>query len=461
MITFSVALVCLLLGYFFYGAVVERVFKPDASAEMPCYTHQDGVDYMPLPLWRVLLIQFLNIAGTGPIFGAIMGILYGPAAYLWIVLGCIFAGAVHDYLCGMISVRKQGLSLPELVGDELGSGMRRFMSAFSLVLLVGVGAVFVITPAALLDRLVPSQGWWFSTQFWIAVIFLYYVLATLLPIDKLIGRFYPVFGLALLLMALGVGYGIFTAPGHVPEFTEGLLSNHHPLNRHPWFLPVFPMVCVTIACGAISGFHATQSPLMARCLTNECYGRPVFYGAMILEGVVALVWASAAIKYADSLPGEGTPYFKLMSLGSPTIVVRDICTSWMGTVGAVLAILGVVAAPITSGDTAFRSARLITADFLHMKQDVLWKRLVLSLPLFAVALWLMNIDFAVLWRYFAWTNQTMATVMLWTAALWLRRQGKFYWIALVPAVFMTAVSVLYILVAPEGFHLRFLYQFLF
>lgn len=451
MITFTCAIIALLLGYLLYGAFVEYIAEPRGDAPMPCYTRQDGVDYVPLPMWRVLLIQFLNIAGTGPIFGAIMGILFGPSAYLWIVFGCIFAGAVHDYLCGMMSIRKNGLSLPEMVGDELGSVMRQVMRGGSLVLLVLVGAVFVVTPAALLDHLVETRGWWFSTEFWITVIFLYYVLATLLPIDKLIGNIYPVFGVALLLMAVGVGYNIYVAPGYVPELTDGLFANHHPVVRS-----VFPMVCVTIACGAISGFHATQTPLMARCLTNERYGRPVFYGAMILEGVVAMVWAAAAIKFADTLPGEGTAYEKLYAMGNPSVVVQTICSSWMGMAGAVLALLGVVAAPVTSGDTAFRSARLIAADMLHMKQHTFLRRIAISLPLFVVASLVLMMDFNVLWRYFAWTNQTMATIMLWTTTAWLYRQKKCYWITLVPAVFMTVVCVLYILVAPEGFNLNIL-----
>jgi carbon starvation protein CstA len=456
MITFTGALVLLFLGYLFYGAFVERIFGVKADAAMPCDTKCDGVDYMPLPTRRVFLIQFLNIAGTGPIFGAIMGILFGPIAYIWIVFGCIFAGAVHDYLCGMISVRKGGASLPEIVGDELGDAMRQAMRVLSLVLLVGVGTVFVITPAALLNSLVPSQGWWFSTNFWVTIIFAYFILATLLPIDKVIGRAYPVFGLALLLMAVGVGVCIYVMPGHTPEINEGFLVNHNPANHHPLSVPIFPMGCVTIACGAISGFHATQSPLMSRCLKNERYGRPVFYGAMIMEGVVAMIWAAASIKFADTLPGQGSAYFKLMSMGNPSVVVRTICTHWLGTAGAVLAVLGVVAAPITSGDTAFRSARLIAADFLHMRQHTFLRRIILSLPLFVIASFVMMMDFYALWRYFAWTNQTMAMIMLWTATVWLYRKGKCFWIALIPAVFMTVVSVLYILVAPEGFHLNIL-----
>ncbi|MBR4130978.1 MAG: carbon starvation protein A [Bacteroidaceae bacterium] len=450
MITFSVSLVCLLLGYLLYGAVVERVLRPSDTTQMPCYTKRDGVDFIPMPAWRVFLIQFLNIAGTGPIFGAIMGILFGPAAYLWIVLGCIFAGAVHDYLCGMICIRQGGVSLPEIIGNELGNGMRIVMRVGALVLLVLVGAVFVTTPASLLDNMTPDKGWFFTNGFWLTVIFLYFILATLLPIDKLIGRVYPVFGLALLLMAIGICWGIYTKEGWMPEITDAPFITHHPKG-----LPIFPMLCITIACGAISGFHGTQSPLMARCLTNERLGRPIFYGAMITEGVVALIWAAAAVKFASMLPGEegATAYEKLAALGNPAIVVKEISVGWMGAVGAILAILGVVAAPITSGDTAFRSARLIAADFLHLSQKKIAKRLMLCLPLFAITTALFFIDFNALWRYFAWTNQTLACIMLWAAAVWLRKQKKFYWIALLPALFMTVVCTSYILIAPEGFGL--------
>lgn len=457
MITFTVSLVCLFLGYLLYGAIVERVIKPSDAAKMPCYEKRDGVDFLPMPAWRVFLIQFLNIAGTGPIFGAILGILFGPAAYLWIVLGCIFAGAVHDYLCGMICIRQGGVSLPEIIGNELGDGMRLVMRVGALVLLVLVGAVFVTTPASLLDNMTADNGWLFSKSFWITIIFLYFILATLLPIDKLIGRVYPVFGLALLLMAVGLCWGIFTKGGCMPEITDAPFVTHHPKS-----LPIFPMLCITIACGAISGFHGTQSPLMARCLTNERLGRPIFYGAMITEGVVALIWAAAAVKFASMLPGgeDATAYEKLYNSMidaegkiNPAILVKAISTSWMGAVGAILAILGVVAAPITSGDTAFRSARLIAADFLHVSQKSIRKRLMLCLPLFVITTGLFFIDFEMLWRYFAWTNQTLACIMLWAAAVWLAKQRKLYWIALLPALFMTVVCTSYILIAPEGFGL--------
>ena len=440
MISFCISLVALVLGYVFYGAVVEKVFGVEPDRPTPCFTKQDGVDYIPMPTWKVFLIQFLNIAGTGPIFGAIMGILFGPAAYLWIVLGCIFAGATHDYMSGMISLRKGGISIPEFVGDELGSGIRLLMRVFSMVLLVLVAAVFVATPANLLSNMTSGWGACGTVFFWSALVFFYYILATLLPVSALIGRIYPLFGLAMLIMAVGLAIGIFTHDGWMPEFTDPL-TGHHPKG-----LPVFPMLCITIACGAISGFHGTQSPMMARCLKSERMGRRVFYGAMIAEGLVALIWAAASIKYAGG-------YQQLADMGNPAVLVSTLCSSWMGRIGAILAILGVVAAPITSGDTALRSARLMAADFLHFPQNKLWKRLALSLPIFVVCGMLLFIDFNVLWRYFAWSNQTLAFMTLWAVSVWLARKGRSFWITLLPAMFMTVVCTSYILVAPEGFQL--------
>ena len=455
----------LVLGYVLYGAFVDRVFGSDSQRQTPCYTSQDGVDYMPMPTWKVFLIQFLNIAGTGPIFGAIQGILFGPSAYLWIVLGCIFGGAVHDYMSGMISIRKNGASLPEIIGDELGQGARVALRVLSLVLMILVGAVFVTTPADILDGMMTDDGFLWSKYFWVIIIFAYYILATLLPIDKLIGRIYPIFGLALLIMAVSLGYGIFANEGVLPEITEAF-SNHHPSST----MPIFPGLCITIACGAVSGFHATQSPMMARCLKNEKYGRPIFYGAMITEGLVALIWAAAAIKFADSLDVAGdTPYEKLLAAmvnpetgkPSPAVLVNAVCSSWLGKVGSVLAVLGVVAAPITSGDTAFRSARLIAADFMRYKQNKIYKRIILSLPLFVLSAVLMFINFDILWRYFAWFNQSLAVITLWAITVWLTKKSAAerskpyaFLISMVPAVWMTIVCTTYIFIAPEGFQLN-------
>ena len=465
MVTFIVSLLLLILGYVIYGAFVDRVFGSDPERRTPCYTSNDGIDYMPMPTWKVFLIQFLNIAGTGPIFGAIQGILFGPGAYIWIVLGCVFGGAVHDYMSGMISLRSNGASLPEIIGDNLGQTMRVVMRVLSLVLMILVGAVFVTTPADILDGMMDDNGFLWSKQFWVIVIFLYYILATLLPIDKLIGKIYPVFGVALLIMAVGVGFGVFAYDGSMPEITEAF-SSQHPNST----IPIFPGLCITIACGAVSGFHATQSPMMARCMKNERYGRPIFYGAMIAEGLVALIWAAAAIKFADSLDVAGnTPYEKLLAAmtnpetgkPSPALLVNKICESWLGTAGAVLALLGVVAAPITSGDTAFRSARLIAADFMRYKQNKLYKRLILSLPLFVLSGVLMYINFDILWRYFAWFNQTLAVFTLWAITVWLTKRSMVensksyaFIIALIPAVWMTLVCSTYILIAPEGFQLN-------
>ena len=475
MITFIIAIIALILGFFLYGTFVERTFGIEAARETPAYRLKDGVDYIPMPTWRVYLIQFLNIAGTGPIFGAIMGILFGPAAYLWIVFGCIFMGAVHDYLCGMISLRQDGASLPEMVGNELGGTARLGMRVLSLVLLVLVGTVFVTTAAGLLAAM--TNGAWSLDlaswkRVWIGLVFLYCVLATLLPIDTLIGRLYPIFGAALLIMAVGVGIGLFTQNGWMPEITNHPFTSHHPKG-----LPIFPFLCITIACGAISGFHATQSPLMSRCIQSERRGRLVFYGAMITEGIVAMIWAAAAIKFAagaavPSLSAEiiaggqhgapgplREPFHALNALlnagggTNPAFLVNLICKTWMGRIGALLAVLGVVAAPITSGDTAYRSARLIVADFLHLNQKKIFNRLLLAFPLFAISAALVFVDFDILWRYFAWTNQTLATCFLWTAAVWLLNHGRNYWIAFLPAVFMTVVVTSYIMAAPEGFKL--------
>lgn len=443
MISFLIALGVLIGGYCIYGAFVEKVVGVDPKREMPCYTHRDNVDYIPLPVWKVFLIQFLNIAGLGPIFGAIMGVMYGPAAFLWIVLGTIFAGAVHDFLSGVISIRKNGASLPEIVGDELGVGIKQVMRVFSLLLMVLVGAVFVLTPADLIASMTPG---WMDTRFWIGIIFLYYILATLLPIDKLIGNLYPLFGIALLFMAVGImSVFLFSSDVVLPEFFTQGFDNR---SADPEVTPLFPMMFVSIACGAISGFHATQSPMMARCLTNEKLARPIFYGAMVSEGIVALIWAAAAIAFTSGYENISTYVAENGGTGG---LVHNISIQWLGAVGGVLAILGVVAAPISTGDTALRSARLIASDFLRFKQDKLWKRLAISVPIFIAAFVIMQTDFNVLWRYFAWCNQALSVFTLWAVSVYLVRNNKIYWITLLPAMFMTTVCTTYILFAPEGF----------
>ncbi len=447
MITFFISIVALVLGYIFYGKLVEKIFGADQNRETPAMSMNDGVDYMPLPKWKTFLIQFLNIAGLGPIFGAVAGAMWGPVAFLWIVLGSIFAGAVHDYFSGMLSVKHKGLSIPEIVGIYLGVGTKQFMRGFTVLLMVIVGAVFIMGPAKILESLTPET---LTMNFWVWVVFIYYVFATMLPIDKIIGKIYPLFGFALLFMAVGLTIALFFEGYRIPELNLNNLTNFH---NQPAKFPIFPMMFITIACGAISGFHSTQAPLMARCITNEKQGRGVFYGAMITEGIVALIWAAIGMAFYG---GVG-PLNEIMAAnnGNAAYVVNEISNSLLGKFGGALAILGVVAAPITSGDTAFRSARLIVADFLNYKQGPIINRLFISIPLFAVGYGLTLIDFAVIWRYFAWSNQTLAMIVLWAITVYLAREKKFYWITLIPALFMTVVISSYLLFAPEGFGLSY------
>lgn len=439
MLSFTICLVLLIAGYFTYGRYIERMFGPDGRPT-PAVTKADGVDYIPLPAWKLFMIQFLNIAGLGPIFGAIMGAKFGTASYLWIVFGSILAGAVHDYLAGMLSLRQGGESLPEIIGRYLGLTAKQAMRAFTVVLMILVGAVFVAGPAGLLADLTPG---YLDTTFWIVVVFVYYMVATLLPIDKIIGKIYPVFAIALLFMAVGILIALYVYHPSLPELWDGL-QNTHPRAES---LPVFPVMFVSIACGAISGFHATQSPLMARCMEKEKYGRPVFYGAMITEGIVALIWAAAATYfYRENGMGEN----------NASVIVNDITRNWLGVVGGVLAVLGVIAAPITSGDTAFRSARLIVADFMKLEQKSIHKRLYICVPMFLVAVGLLLYSlrdaggFDRIWRYFAWANQTLAVFTLWALTVYLVRAGKNYWVTFLPALFMTCVCSTYLCIAPEG-----------
>ena len=455
MYSFLISIAALVVGYLLYGAFVEKVFGPDPKRETPAIAKADGVDFIALPTWKVFMIQFLNIAGTGPIFGAIMGAKFGPSAYLWIVFGCIFAGAVHDFMSGMLSIRHGGAGYPELVGEYLGQGTRKVMLVFSILLLLMVGAVFVYSPAVILGGMT-GDGGRSAMMIWVGVIFVYYVIATLLPIDKIIGRIYPVFAFALLFMAAALLVGLLVKWPSIPEFWEGLQ------NRAPSVgvkgQPIFPCLFITIACGAVSGFHATQSPLMARCLKNEKLGRPVFYGSMITEGLVALVWAAiSSYFFFDSGAAEvGSD----LSAAAPTVVTK-VSQSWLGVLGGILAVLGVVAAPITSGDTAFRSARLIIADFLHLDQKPMRKRLYIAVPLFVLSgllLWYNIADengFNIIWRYFGWSNQTLACFTLWaiTSYLTTEKKGVWYFITLLPAAFMTAVCVTYICVEKIGLNL--------
>ena len=450
MITFVLSLAALVLGYFLYGRFVERVFGPD-DRPTPAIAKADGVDFMVLPSWKIFMIQFLNIAGTGPIVGAIMGAKFGPAAYLWIVFGCIFAGATHDYLSGMLSIRNGGANLPEIIGKYLGNATKQIMLIFSVFLLMMVGAVFVYSPALLLQKLclssVPGIEILSNSTFWIIVIFVYYIIATMMPIDKIIGKIYPLFAFSLLFMAVALMAMLFVKMPDIPEVWEGVGEASLTTKS------IFPCLFITIACGAISGFHATQSPLMARCVKSEKMGRPIFYGAMITEGLVALIWATVAMYFFYNEP---TPGYQEMAGGEEIIskapaIVSMVCDNWLGLFGSILAILGVVAAPITSGDTALRSARLIIADFIHLEQKTVSKRLYVCIPMFAAVIALLIWQMAnpegfdVIWSWFGWSNQTLSVFTLWAITVYLYQQKKNYWISLVPAVFMTVVSVVYLL----------------
>ncbi|MCR5176372.1 MAG: carbon starvation protein A [Anaerovibrio sp.] len=449
MITFLCALAALILGYFIYGKIVDNVFGPTDNPT-PATIHNDGVDYIPLPTWKVFMIQLLNIAGLGPIFGALGGALWGPSVYFWIVFGTIFAGGVHDYLSGMISLREDGKSISEVVGNHMGSTMLLIMRVFAVVLLVLVGTVFMTGPAGLLAKLTGV-----AVTIVLPCVLLYYFLATLLPIDTLIARFYPLFGACLIIMALGIMCGmLFGVGGHtMPEMQ---LANLHPQGDA---MPIWPLMFITVACGAISGFHSTQSPIMSRCLTNERLGRPVFYGAMVAEGIIALIWAAAGVTFYDGTGGLA----QALKAGGAGTVVYDICVGFMGGdgsmsgyLGATLAMLGVIACPITSGDTAFRSARLTLADWFNVSQNKALKRLLFAVPLLGIGGILSQMNFDIIWRYFSWTNQTLAMIVLWTGATYLYRtkKGSKAWLmAAIPATFMSAVTCTYILQAKEGLQL--------
>ena len=468
MLVFLFCVALLVGGYFIYGTFVEKVFGIKPQRLTPAHTSADGVDYVPMSKIKIWLIQLLNIAGTGPIFGPILGALYGPVAMLWIVAGCIFAGAVHDYYCGMISIRNNGASIPAMAGRYLGMPVKHLINILALILLVLVGVVFVRTPADLLTRLTEQAlsssagaagvGAAVGTitesatggisgdtlmLIWICIIFVYYIVATILPIDKIIGRIYPLFGALLMFMTAGMLFGLLFEG--IPLYqTVGLqdglnfgnfFENFHPKTN----LPVWPMIFLTITCGAISGFHATQTPLMARCATNESEGRFIFYGAMITEGVIALIWCLVGLSFYPEVQGLLDATAK-----SPAPVVFDSAMAMLGTFGGVLAVLGVVVLPITSGDTAFRAARLQVAETIRLDQRFIKNRLMITIPLFAIGILLCTINFDVLWRYFSWANQSTATIMLWIAAAYLYRHGKLHWICTIPAIFMTQICTCFL-----------------
>lgn len=437
-----ISLICsfavLIIGYLFYGRFVANVVEPDDRIT-PAFAKEDGVDFVPMKTWKAYLVQLLNIAGTGPIFGALMGACFGPVVFLWIIFGAILGGGVHDFMTGMISERHDGASIAELTGIYLGPAVKWFMRFFSILLLLLTGTVFVNSPAALLSQLTPD---FMDTKVWIVIILAYYVLATLLPIDKIIGRLYPIFGAVLIIMALGILGGTIFGGYTIPEISLK--------NLHPQGLPIWPYMFVTVACGAISGFHATQSPLIAKCITSEKEGRKIFYGAMISESVIALVWAAAGVAFYGATSGLSEAITDVGQSG----VVYDISHGMLGSIGGILAIVGVVACPITSGDTAFRSARLILAEIIHLDQKKLKNRMIITLPLLGLGAILTQLDFNVLWRYFSWSNQTLAMIALWVATVYLikTREHKITsLITAVPASFMSAVSLTYILMAQEGF----------
>ena len=448
MITFLICLLLLIASYFTYGKYVERTFGMDTSRAVPSAVQFDGIDYVPLPMWKTFLIQLLNIAGLGPIFGAVLGATYGPIAFVWITLGGIFFGALHDYFSGMISIENGGISYPEIVGRYLGVTVKQLMRVFTVFLMVLVGAVFMIGPANIIADMsgiseITILGFTIG-NFWVWIILIYYILATLLPVDKIIGKIYPLFGAALIIMALGILSVILFQDYTIPELTLDTFRN---MKSNATDFPLFPTLFITIACGAISGFHATQSPLMARCVTNEGQGRAVFFGAMISESIIALIWAGAAMAFFGGVEQLNT---QLAANGNNAAwAVKLISTTTLGTLGGVLTMLGVVVAPISSGDTAFRSARLIIADFLKLEQKSFMKRLYVCIPLFIAGFAITLMDFDVVWRYFAWANQTLAVATLWTITVYLFQKRANYIIAILPALFMTYVTTLHLFTSSE------------
>lgn len=449
MISFIICLAFLIGGYFVYGKIVENTFSPD-DRETPAVRINDGVDYVVMPQWKLFLVQLLNIAGLGPIFGALQGALWGPVVFLWITGGTIFAGAVHDYFSGMLSERNDGASISEVCGIYLGNLMKNVMRVFSVVLLVMVGTVFAVGPAGLIVTLFTQggvSGILTSPEFWLWIILAYYFIATFLSVDKIIGRIYPLFGICLIIMAIGVIFGIFTNPEYtIPEIWSNFT------NMHPKGTPIWSVMFITVACGAISGFHSTQSPLMARCMKSERQGHFVFYGAMVAEGVIALIWAAAGCSLYAVTDGLSTGLSDILANGQ-SAAIYDVCSRTMGGIGIALAMVGVIVCPITSGDTAFRSARLVLADWFKVDQNDFKKRLVLCVPLLAAGAVIGHLDYTIIWRYFSWTNQTLAMIVLWTASMYLFREKKNYWITAVPATFMSAVSMTYFFYAPECLNL--------
>ena len=443
MVTFLVAAAILVFGYVVYAKIVDKIFVVNPKAMTPVQRMADGVDYVELSDRKAMLIQFISIAGTGPIFGAIFGAVWGPASFFWIVLGCVFAGATHDYMAGMLSLRQDGATLAEMVGKYLGPAVKILCRIFSLGLLVMVGAVFTRSPADILMTISPEG---FSVWFWVAIIVAYFFIATIIPIHVLIAKLYPIFGVGMIILGLGMAI-MLLGTGNVVNIPEFDFTSLHPAGR-----AMFPYMFITIACGAISGFHATQSPLMARCMRSESGGRNVFYRAMIFEGILALIWAGVAMTFFWN-PETGEGVTGLMGAGPPAVVVSTISFHWFGLVGGVIAIVCVGIFPISTGDTAMRVSRLAIADAIKLNQDKVRNRLVIAIPLFAIVVVLLFIDFSILWRYFAWLNQNLAVFTLWMGATYLAKRKRFHWICTIPAMWMTFLTNAYIMVATEGFTL--------
>ena len=447
MLTFIGGILLLVLGYFTYGKFVDRNFQIEPGRSTPAEVLRDNMDFVPMKKQTNALIELLNIAGTGPIFGPIMGALYGPMAYVWIVLGCIFAGGVHDYMIGMISLRNNGAHLPELAEKYLGKPVKHVVNIFAMLLLILVSTVFVVTPAELIADLTPAG---ITVGLITLLIFAYYLVSTVIPIDKAMGKVYPIFGAVLILTTLAIGgmliYHGFTDTYTLPNLSLASLTN----NPHPDGTPVFPIIFFTISCGALSGFHATQAPMVSRTTTNEREGRYSFYGMMIAEGVIAMIWATAAMALFD-----GQSLADMIAAGTPSVVVNEVSFLLLGNVFGTLAILGVIVLPISSGLSGFRSLRNILADYIGMKQDSLRKVMAVTIPLFVVSFILTTIDFDILWRYFSWANQVTAVISLFVSTRYLYLKGRNYLITFLPGAFMLYATVIYILAQPIGFNLGY------
>ena len=460
MLIFFAAIAILLVGYKFYSPFVEKQAGIDPAIKTPQERLNDGVDYVAVSPFKAFLIQFLNVAGVGPIFGPILGALYGPVALVWIVIGNIVGGAVHDYFSGVMSLKEDGKSLPEIAGKYYNVVFKGVMLVFTAMLLFFVGVVFIMSPAGLLSNLSYFEGTFLAgNTFWVLAILAYYFLATLLPINKIITKLYPAFGLLMIVMTTLIAVALLMEAPHLPQVNDifAYFHGHHDhdfLAPNPDGLPVWPLLFLTITCGAISGFHSTQSPMIARCLTNEKYARPVFYGAMMCEGIVACVWALAGIA---AFPGGYVELKAMLAQGGPGLVVNHIATSYLGIFGGVMAILAVAIFPITSGDTAFRSLRLTIMDAFKISQTTL-HRLALAVPILGVAYLMTFLDFSLIWRYFAFSNMLLSTSVLWLATKYLFDRGTFHWIASIPAVIGTAITVAYIATAGIGLNLPATYS---